>query len=76
MCLTCLLTKYSQDNISPPVKVATVKMVDKFSFPSGHATRATMLALLFCSSNESKSQSEKLRKAKKVTAYEVVFSEL
>ena len=28
-------------------KVATVKMVDKFSFPSGHATRATMLALLF-----------------------------
>ena len=22
-------------------------MVDKFSFPSGHATRATMLALLF-----------------------------
>jgi len=28
-------------------QVATVKMVDKFSFPSGHATRATMLALLF-----------------------------
>ena len=47
MCLTCLLTKYFQDNISPLVKVATVKMVDKFSFPSGHATRATMLALLF-----------------------------
>ena len=30
-----------------PIKVATIKMVDKFSFPSGHATRATMLALLF-----------------------------
>jgi len=28
-------------------QVATIKMVDKFSFPSGHATRATMLALLF-----------------------------
>ena len=25
---------------------ATVKLVDKFSFPSGHATRATMLAAL------------------------------
>ena len=30
-----------------PIEVATIKMVDKFSFPSGHATRATMLALLF-----------------------------
>ena len=47
MCFTCLLTQYFQDNISPLVKVATVKIVDKFSFPSGHATRATMLALLF-----------------------------
>ena len=47
MCFTCLPTQYFQDNISPLVKVATVKMVDKFSFPSGHATRATMLALLF-----------------------------
>ena len=28
-------------------KAMTVKMVDKFSFPSGHATRATMLAILF-----------------------------
>jgi len=26
---------------------ATVKMVDKFSFPSGHSTRAVMLAVIF-----------------------------
>ena len=26
---------------------ATVKMVDKFSFPSGHSTRAVMLAVMF-----------------------------
>merc|ERR1712198_434406 len=26
---------------------ATVKMVDKFSFPSGHSTRAVMLAIMF-----------------------------
>jgi membrane-associated phospholipid phosphatase len=28
-------------------QVATIKIVDKFSFPSGHATRAIMLAVLF-----------------------------
>jgi len=28
-------------------QVGTIKMVDKFSFPSGHATRAAMLAVLF-----------------------------
>lgn len=28
-------------------QVATIKIVDKFSFPSGHATRALMLAILF-----------------------------
>ena len=27
---------------------ATVKMVDKFSFPSGHATRAVMIATILC----------------------------
>ena len=27
---------------------ATVKMVDKFSFPSGHSTRAVMLATILC----------------------------
>ena len=27
---------------------ATVKMVDKFSFPSGHATRAVMVATILC----------------------------
>ena len=27
---------------------ATVKMVDKFSFPSGHSTRAVMLATIVC----------------------------
>ena len=36
-----------KDSQYHPIKVATIKMVDKFSFPSGHATRATMLALLF-----------------------------
>ena len=25
----------------------TIKLVDKFSFPSGHATRAVMLAVFF-----------------------------
>ena len=37
--ITTILTNHHQ--------VATFKAVDKFSFPSGHATRATLLAALF-----------------------------